>query len=130
MGTDQTGTCINGSTFEGRPATSSFEPVTAPRMAPPATQSCGVLSDGSLIAWGKSETVQIDNSVVVWRCGFKSRYYRFLTIAVRGGAGTRGVHLAEIELYAVGQKLTVIESLNPGGSNPPGFSAAKAGRVF
>ena len=92
------------------------------------TQSYGILSDGSLISWGKSESIQTDSNVMVWRCGFKSRYFRFVTIAVRGGIGTQGVHLAEIELYAAGQKLSVVDATNPGGSNPPGFTASKAGK--
>ena len=92
------------------------------------TQTLGVLSDGSLLSWGKSETIQTDSSVMVWRCGFKSRYYRFVTLAVRDGG--HSVHLSEIELFASGRKISVVQASNPGGSNPLGFSSSKAGKMF
>ena len=89
------------------------------------TQSCGVLSDGSLVSWGKSEAVQTDSRVMTWRCGVRTRYYRFVTIAARDGG--RGVHLSEVELYAGSERLVVVAATNLGGSNPPGFTASKAG---
>jgi hypothetical protein len=57
----------------------------------------------------------------------RSRYFRFVPLVVRDGG--RSVHLADIELFAVGQtaKLAVLQATNVGGSNPPGFTASKAG---
>ena len=65
-------------------------------------------------------------AVPTWRCGLAARYYRFRALGARSGGGA--VHLAELELYgAAGARLAILAASNPGGINPPGFTADKAG---
>ncbi|KAJ1492694.1 hypothetical protein T484DRAFT_1770680 [Baffinella frigidus] len=54
------------------------------------SQSCGVMSNGTAVCWGKAEAHYTyvgpdDGDVDIWRCGYMARYFRFRPLESRGG---------------------------------------------
>ena len=98
----------------------------APSIAAGETQSCGILTNGSALCWGKSEQYFTADDVQTWTCGYRARYWRFTPLSTRSGG--MSVSLSEIEFYAKDSsvKLPVVAASNPGGLNPPGLIAELA----
>ena len=90
------------------------------------TQSCGILTNGTGLCWGKSEQYFTKDEVQTWTCGYKARYWRFTPLVSRSGQDT--VQLADLQFYEKDSatRLTVLEASTPGGTNPPGLVAELA----
>lgn len=87
------------------------------------TQSCGILTNGTGVCWGKSEQYFTKDDVQTWTCGYRARYWRFTPMVSR--SGTSIIQLADLQFYVKdsSSRLPVVEATTPGGTNPPGLVA-------